>query len=371
MTLYADDRSKNSRILQGLTAAIIVCALGACSSAADNGGAGADSTKPKSVRIATVKRNDTARVFSLTGVTRAASRAQLAFQVSGRLAERPVNIGSEIDKGDLIARLTQPGLKPAAEAAKAGAQRLATQRAQAQRDLRRVQQLVRQDAATRQELENARSRRDALAAQLAEARARSTQASNQADELRLASPLAGTVEQVNFEPGEFVPAGRPVVSLSGASALEVEIGVPERLLTTVAPGDPVTLTLPFFDNREVQGTITQLASAAQGPGQLFTAIITLADGSGLRPGLSVNWRLESPPDQRLMIPATAVASPGGTDAPRVYRVADGSAHAVAVTLGEIVGENVLVTGDLDVGDRVVTVGLSNLGDGRDVRILDD
>ena len=47
------------------------------------------------------------------------------------------------------------------------------------------------------------------------------------------------------------------------------------------------------------------------------------------------------------------------------------ATAVPVVPGEIVGENVLVSGDLAVGDSVVTVGLNNLSGGRKVRVLDD
>jgi RND family efflux transporter MFP subunit len=326
---------------------------------------------PKAVRVAPVANNERARVFSLTGTTRAASRARLAFQVSGQLAERPVRIGSEVASNDLIARLSQPELRPAATAAKADVRQLSTQFAQAKRDLARVEKLVAQDAATRQELENTQARRDSLAAQLASAQARSDRAQNSADELRLTAPIAGTVEQVFFEPGEFVPAGQPVVALSGKQSLEVEIGVPESLLAEVSTGDAAVLTLPFFDGREIQGTVSQLARAAAGPGQLFAAVITLEPDAELRAGLSVNWRIAAQPKPSLVVPATAVASPGGTDAPRVYRVRDGVATAVAVQPGEIVGENVLVSGDLQVGDNVVTVGLNNLSSGRQVRVLDD
>jgi len=348
-----------------------VVALSACSSK-DNAPADASvGVVAKAVRVAPVARNNRARVFSLTGTTRAASRAQLAFQISGQLTERPVGIGSSVAKGDLIARLSQPELEPNAAAAKADVRRLSTQLAQARRDLDRVERLAAQNAATRQELENARAQRNTLSAQLASARAQSKRARNSADELRLSAPIAGTVERVFFEPGEFVPAGQPVVALSGENTLEVEIGVPENLLAAVAPGDKANLTLAFFDDREIEGTISQLARAAAGPGQLFTAVITLESDTDLRAGLSVNWRVKTPPTTSLMVPAAAVASPGGTDAPRVYRVRDGVATAVPIEPGEIVGENVLITGDLTTGDRVVTVGLNNLSSGRRVRVLDD
>lgn len=356
------------------TAALLLAgavALCACSSTNDASTRDAADVAAKAVRVAPVARNNTAQAFSLTGTTRAASRAQLAFQVSGQLAERPVRIGSSVASGDLIARLSQPELKPNATAAKADVRRLAAQLAQAKRDLDRVERLAAQDAATRQELENARAQRNTLSAQLAGARAQSKRAQNSADELRLNAPIAGTVERVFFEPGEFVPAGQPVVALSGENTLEVEIGVPENLLTAVSPGDKATLTLPLFDDRQVEGTISQLARAAAGPGQLFTAVITLDPDTDLRAGLSVNWQVNTPPAASLMVPAAAVASPGGTDAPRVYRVRDGVATAVPVEPGEIVGENVLITGDLDVGDSVVTVGLNNLSSGREVRVLDE
>lgn len=359
------------RLRAGTLALGLVLLVAACSNTDDAQGDAHPAIKGKSVRVAPVRKNDHARVFSLTGTTRAASRARLAFQVSGTLASRSVKIGSKVEKRDLIARLNQPELGPAATAAKADVRQLSTQLAQAQRDLSRVQKLVAKDAATRQELENARAQRDTLSAKLASGRAQSTRAQNSAGELRLTAPIAGTIEQVFFEPGEFVAAGQPVVALSGAGALEVKIGVPENLLDDVAVGDKAMLTLPFFSDRKIEGTVSQLARATQGPGQLFAAVITLEPNAHLHAGMSVDWRIEAKPSPSLMVPATAVASPGGTNAPRVYRVRDGIATAVPVVPGEIVGENVLVTGDLAVGDSVVSVGLNNLSSGRTVRVLDN
>lgn len=327
--------------------------------------------RAKPVRVAPVTDNDSAQVYSLTGMTRAARRAQLAFQVSGQLAERPVGIGSTVESGDLVARLTQPELQPAADAAAAALERSSTQLAQAQRDLERVERLVAQNAATLQELENARARRNSLAAERERARAQRQRAQNSAGELRLIAPIDATVEQVFFEPGEFVRAGQPVVALSGENAVEVEIGVPERLLAAVEPKQPAQLTLPFFDDRPVTGTVVRVARSAGRPGELFSAVIRIDDDTRLRAGLSVAWHVREPPQQGLLVPTTAVARPGGTGEPVVFCVRDGKAVPVAVKLGEIVGDRVRVDGDLARGENVVTVGLNNLTAGRAVHVLDD
>lgn len=319
------------------------------------------------VEVAEVAAIDTGRVFALTGVTRAADRAQLAFQVSGRLAGRSVAMGDKVAQGDPIARLEQPELRPAAAAARAQAEQLETEFAQAERDLKRVRDLHARGAATQQELESTRSRRDALAAALRRARAEAERGERLLAETEITAPVAGTVEQVYFEPGEFVPAGRPVAGLSGGGALEVEIGLPETLLSEVAVGDRAALSLSLLGG-EVTGRVTELASASPGPGRLFPAVITLDPDPALRPGVTVAWHLRSHGGQRLTVPVAAIASTGGRGRPRVFRVEDGSVSAVPVTLGMVVGERVVVSGDLSPGQRVVILGLDGLIDGRAVEV---
>lgn len=311
---------------------------------------------------------DTAQTYALTGTTRASERAQLSFQVSGTLSKRTVDLGSQVHKGELIAQLSQPELEPAADAAAANVDQIRSQLAQARRDLSRVQTLVERDAATPQELDNARARRDSLAANLAGARADSRRARNSANELKLVTPISGSVEQVYAEPGEFIAAGQPVVALSGAQSLEVEIGVPEQLVGTLATGQSARLTLPFFEDRPVQGTITRVSSAAGDTGQLFAVLIRL-DDTQLKPGLSVEWHIQGPKQRGLLVPATAVARPGASNQPRVYIVKNGVAHAVSVTLGVLIGDQARVAGELAAGDAVVIVGLNNLSDGQPVRVL--
>jgi RND family efflux transporter MFP subunit len=319
------------------------------------------------VEVGRVAAVDTGREFALTGVTRAADRAQLAFRVSGRLAERPVALGDEVDRGDTLARLEQPELRPAVAAARAQTEQLATELAQAERDLKRVRDLHAQEAATQQELESAQSRRDALAASLRRARAETERSERLLAETRLTAPVAGSVEQVYFEPGEFVPAGRPVVGLSGVGALEVEIGLPETLLSEVAVGDAARLTLPLLGG-ETTGWVTELAAAAPGPGRLFPAVITLDPSPSLRPGVTVAWHLRSTDGERLTVPVAAIASTGGRSQSKVFRVDNGAVRAVPVTLGMVVGERVVIAADLAPGDRVVTLGLDGLVDGRAVEV---
>lgn len=325
--------------------------------------------RAKAVHVAPVVIADASRSFALTGVTRAAQRAVIAFQASGTLKSRPVNIGDKVKAGDLIASLSNPDAQPQVASAKARLAELKSRVAQAERDAKRVQTLFDQSAATREELEQSSARRDALRASQDNAQAQLSRAQRNLGENRITAPVAGQIDQVFFQPGEFVLAGRPVASLSGAGALEVEIGVPENLLGAVTIGQTAKLHLPLFQDRKITGRVSELASGAGGPGKLFQAIITLNEDQNLRAGLTVVWALQSHQPQQLMVPVSAVSSPGGSATPRVYRVVDGKAFAVPVKLGEIVDESVIVRGDLAAGESIIVVGLNNLTNGRAVKVL--
>ncbi|MEQ8797939.1 MAG: efflux RND transporter periplasmic adaptor subunit [Salinisphaeraceae bacterium] len=346
---------------------LLILPLAACD-AVSAPGTPPPADQPHPVETGQVRVIDTDRQFALSGVVRSADRARLAFQVGGRLVERMVDIGESVERGQLIARLAQPELAPAAEAAAARVRQLETQTDQAERDLKRVAQLKADAAATQQELESAQSRLDGLQASLAQARADASRARRLLAETRLEAPVAGTVAEILAQPGEFVSPGQPVMALSGGSGgLEVEIGLPENLLGEVAVGDRADLVMPIMGG-EITGRVTELATAADGAGQLFPAVLTLDDAPDLRAGTTVTWRLRSDQPERLTVPVSAIASTGGRSQPRVFRVDDNRARSVPVTLGVVVGERVVVDADLAPGDTVVTLGLDGLVDGRAVAV---
>jgi HlyD family secretion protein len=74
--------------------------------------------------------------------------------------------------------------------------------------------------------------RDAVAAQLAETRHRRA-------DMTPTAPVAGRIEETFYSPGEWVPAGVPVVSLVADGALKLRFFVAETEVATVRPGETV------------------------------------------------------------------------------------------------------------------------------------
>jgi HlyD family secretion protein len=97
---------------------------------------------------------------------------------------------------------------------------------------------------------------------LAMAEARLKSAETKLARRSLASPVAGTVKQLYFRPGEMVPAGRPVLSVLPPANVKVRFFVPEARLPKVALGDTVQVRCDGCDG-DLSARIDFIAQTAE------------------------------------------------------------------------------------------------------------
>jgi len=245
---------------------------------------------------------------------------------------------------------------------------LDTRLEQLDRDVRRATELRERALISEEDLERVRTERGATRAARDLAAANLAEARNRLGEATIRAPFDGSVDAVLFEPGEFVAAGQPVVRLSGSGPIEVELEIPESLISRFLPGRSVRLTLPFLDRREVAGEVVHVGDAGGQAGALFPVEIALAAAPELRPGLTAELVLELSATPSLVVPLAAILDPG-TGRPRVFRTRGGRVESVFVEVGQLYGNQVAVEGDLAVGDKVVVTGLGSLTPGQAVEIL--
>ncbi len=241
--------------------------------------------------------------------------AQVGFKVPGRVASRLVSEGERVAAGQPVALLDDVEQKETvalrcAELATAEAtladlvagsrpQEIATAKAalrsaEADRDrarleLARQQELRSKDVTAARDLETAEAacavavaradqaaealklaeegpRRDAVTAARARvesARAALALAETQLENTRLAAPFAGVVLSHNIEPGEFVAAGTPVVTVADLAHVWVRAYVSQTDLGRLRHGQPAEVRTDTFPGKVYQGTVGFISSEAE------------------------------------------------------------------------------------------------------------
>lgn len=329
----------------------------------------ADESAPvgQAVRVAEVESNRAPTRLRLPGVTRAVDRADLAFLLSGQLAERLVRRGETVTVGQPLAVLTNPQLMPGVATAEARVRELREQLDQLERDTQRLDNLHQRGLVATEELDRVRARRNAAREALDQARAGLEEARNQLAEATLRAPFDGRIVDLPVEVGEFVSAGRPAVVLGAPERLEVAISLTAAQADAIEPGDRVAVRR-LDGGGQVTGTVREVGLAA--PANPARAVIDLpADEPGWAPGQSVHVALSFSGGQALQVPLDALID-SGSGLPQVFRVRDGRAEAVTVIPGRLDAGHVAVDGELEVGDRVVVGGQGQLLDGERVRVLE-
>lgn len=321
-----------------------------------------------SVRTAEVTGGQTEGVqLRFSGIVQAAQRATLTFQVSGTLKELAIELGQQVEAGDLLARVYNPALEPARDSAQARLEELRTQFDQAQREWERSRQLHERGVVSEQTLEQLASRRDSLRASMATASASLAEATRLLEESELRAPFAGRVEALLVEQDEFVASGQPVVRLSSPQGREVEIRVPAYLLGHVSLGNMLPVW-PVHDRSRMpaNGSVIEIAQAGSVRGELHPVLVSLPADT-LEPGEPVEVGITPTTLTATTVPMLSVMKSNG--GATVFRVVDGVARRVSVTVERIVGERVVVaSSELTNGDRVIYAGMTRVADGDAVEV---
>jgi len=212
----------------------------------------------------------------------------------------------------------------------------------------------------------ARSDLDKAAAALGVDQSRAASARTRLDKTQIRAPFDGVVGLRAVSAGDYVKSGDALVDLVRMDPIEVDLRVPEVVLSSVAVGQKINLGVDSYPDQAFTGTVVAIAPTVElgGRSVLLRARLENSDGK-LRPGMSARVQIVLGTNaSALMVPEQAIW-PNGEEK-MVYIVKDGIAKLVPVTLGARQPGLVEVVTGLKAGDEVVTAGQMKLHDGSKV-----
>jgi len=328
------------------------------------------------VRWIAVETVDGTRLRSFSGSAKASTESTLSFKVTGTVLNIAVQVGDRVSAGQLIAELDPRDYELQVQEANASLLDTQARAREAAANHERYRLLYEADNTSKSELDAARAADESAAAGVTAARKRLEIAELQLGYTRLVAPIDGAIADKFVNENENVGQGASIVDLSSGSRIEVELAVPEVLITQVEPNSPCVVSFDALPGRSFASTVTEVGIASTGLATTFPVTVRLRDAvAEIRPGMAAVVRLElGDPDTRprVLVPAVAV---GEDRAGRfLFVVMDDGPDTGRVERRTVVLGDMTAGGELEVfeglgdGDRVVTRGMSKLRDGMAVRL---
>lgn len=315
--------------------------------------------------ISEIVESELARLPSFPGVIAAEVESVLAFQTTGRLATRIVDLGDRVAEGDVLATLDQISLAEDVSAASAALDAARAQAALAKQNLDRAEQLFRQGITPEAQLEAMISTHDSTSAAVVAAEADLARAESAERYGVLRAPSDGVVVEVSTEPGTAVAPGTPVLTLALDGSLDVVISVSPEVLPII-PSDAEFLIRPRGAGAEpVTGRLRLIRPIADTATRSRQVLIRL---EGTSPRLRIGSLVEVEPALSeapiLTVPMTALREIEG--AFQVWRItAEGrQAEAVPVDIGPQIGDRIVIAQGLWPGDEILVRGANSITAGQ-------
>ncbi|SIQ42004.1 membrane fusion protein, multidrug efflux system [Rhizobium sp. RU35A] len=317
----------------------------------------------------------------LTGRVAAERRVEIRPQVGGVITQRLVHEGMAVTRGQVLFEIDTAILKAELATAEAGLQRAVSAEAHANRAAERAAALLSGNATSLEKSESARNDLLTARANLAEAKAVVERRRLDLAFATIRAPISGYVGATLADEGALAnpQSDRPLAVLQAVDRVYVDLRLPAGQLEALAAADatglgPVTIAVGKEGARPLKAGTLRFADVVVDPGTGSAPVRVAVDNPDLSllPGMYVRARVpRARLEKALLVPADAVLRAGPGTRPEIVVVAsDGQASRRSVTLGETVGERIIVTDGLAAGERVVIRGQDRIQDGLPVTPLD-
>ena len=330
----------------------------------------AAATPIRPVRTVTVELQEGGERVSLTGEIQPRYQADLGFRVNGKILERPVDVGTEVKKDDLLARLDPQQYRQDLEVAKAEVAKAEAEVARSQAQEYRQRELLKNGHTTQVAYDQALKTFKTAQAEADATRARQVQASENLGYTELRADNNGVISAIGADPGQVVSSGQMVVRLAQPGEREAVFNIAEGAFKK-PPTDP-TVRVHLVSNAEIEtaGKVRYISPQADPETRTYTVRISLPEAPPqMRLGANVVGTVTLDQGQTVTIPGSALFQKDGK--PAVWLVEkDKTVQLKPITVQRYQGDSVVVGDGLAQGDVVVTAGVQKLLPGQKVALMD-
>lgn len=256
--------------------------------------------------VAAVQYREVAQSYAVEGLVEATRQSTVSAQIGGRVKEINFDVGSRVNKGQVILRIDERETGQALAGSNAQVLQAQATLQNAKAAYERSRQLFEQKYISQSALDKAQADYQVARAQAAASEAGAGQASLAHGYSAVVAPYSGVVAARHVEIGEMVMPGRPLMTGFDPAGMRAVVSVPQYKLPEIGSSPEVMVEVPSL-NRWIRGassTVQPMADTRTHSTQV--RVYLPANEQGVYPGMFVRAHFVVGKANRLVIPASAV-----------------------------------------------------------------
>lgn len=288
----------------------------------------------------------------------------MSFKVAGTVTDLAVQVGDQLQKGDLIASLNPSSYELKVQQAEASLEQARANKRNSDANYERVKGLYGNSNASRNDLDVARANAESASAQVRSARKSLEIAQLDRSYTRLTATADCSVASLDVEINENVSAGNQIATITCGGGLEISVGIPESLIAKFKQGMSSSVRFNAIPERVFEGKVTEVGISSQVGSATFPLVIELVEPDPtVRPGMAaeVTFAFVNQQTGLHVIPTAAVIN--DERGVFVYLAVPGDGNTAeirrrSVQTGDLLENGIEIVDGLSEGDKVVTAGTS-------------
>ena len=336
-------------LLRTLSVLMLSGVIFSCKSGEENAAAAVEKEVIPQVRIQQVFEREVEQIETFAATVEAEVKNNISPMMSLRIKEVLVEVGDQVKKGQILARLDATNLEQA---------RLKMMNDSI--EFARIDQLYQVGGISK-------SNWDAM--KLASSVSKSNY-KNLLENTVLRSPINGIVTARNYDAGDMYAMAAPVYVVEQIAPVKLKVNVSEKLFTQIKKGMEVDVKLDVYGDEVFKGKVSLVYPTINAATRTFPVEITIANANQrVRPGMFARVTFSYGSANHVVVPDQAVVKQTGSGDRYVYVYNNGTIEFKKVELGRRMGTEYELIGGVASGDNVVTEGHSRVVNGGKAEVV--
>ncbi|MBR4148030.1 MAG: efflux RND transporter periplasmic adaptor subunit [Bacteroidales bacterium] len=296
------------------------------------------------VSVVTAQAEDVDITNTFTSNIEPFAENNIASQTAGRISSINVEVGSQVRKGQLLARMDDVNLA-----------KTRMQYVNDSTELARLTELYNIGAVAQADYD------------LAKLSLNITKKTyyNLAENTYLRSPINGVVTARNYDKGDMYSMAQPIFVVQQITPVKMLINVSESLFTQVTKDMEFDITVDAYPNEVFKGKVNLIYPTISAATHTFSVeVISQNTDQRLRPGMFARVTANFGTNHHVVVPDVAVVKQMGSGEHFIYVLQpDNTVKYQLVEVGKRLGSRYEIISGINEGDKIVTEGQARLKDG--------